>query len=330
MDQVIIGATGSYEKYTGGRVSQNIVSVDPDYVAEITLIEPESNPTVDKTQHVYERFQITAEGGFYLPFTSQDEKQFGEMFQNPIYFENTTTGGWGALMGSININQGFAFNYNTSSDPFIAAQRTLLLNRMFFLPGGELTVLDEAIVQGTGVYYKYTGGSLNETVLSNDPTYIAEITLVEKEPHDSHLVNPAEVTLFLDANSTEAIDEPILNNTGGTIGTRFHVPVNNEDGTRLGSLLGYSYLFPNPAGQTVNGNRRLFLKDGGLSVFNDYIVHATGIYVGYAGGTAATSNDKITLIPPVTERHSAGNRVVEKSGSMSVLLAAALFSLMWL
>jgi hypothetical protein len=117
---------------------------------------------------------------------------------------------------------------------------------------------------------------------------------------------------------------------GGVIGKRIHVPINNEDGTRIGSVLGYAYLFPNPAGQTVNGNRRLFLKDGGLSVFNDYIVHASGIYVGYAGGRLATSDNKITLIPPVTEGHSAGNRVVEKPGIMPVLLAAALASLIWL
>ena len=336
MDQAIVGATGSYEKYTGGRVSQNIASVDPDYVSEIALIEPETtSPTVDKAQHhdVHETLRITGEGGFYLPLTSQDGKeQYGEMFQNPIHVKNTTTGDWEEIsMG--NINQGFAFNYNTSSDPFIAAKRTLLLNRLFFLPGGVLTVLDESIVQGTGVYSKYTEGSFNESTISNDPKYIAEITLLEKEPVDSHLVNHPEVTIYLDA-SKQNMMEPMLTSMGTSIGVRMHVPVNNEDGIRIGTLLGYGYRFPDPAGATRNVNKHLFLKDGDLTMFNEYIVHGTGIYAGYAGGSAPMSGGKITLVPPAvvpprseTERHSAGKRLVEKPGNMPLLLVVVLASL---
>lgn len=118
MDQTIVSATRFYDKYSGGRVSQNIASVDPDYVSEITLIEPETtSPTVDQAQDVPATLRITSEGGFYLPFMSQDgKKQYGEMFQNPILVKNTTSGDWiDQSMGSI--NQGFAFNYNTSSDP---------------------------------------------------------------------------------------------------------------------------------------------------------------------------------------------------------------------
>ena len=326
MDQTIVSATGSYEKYSGGRVSQNIASVDPDYVSEITLIQPETtSPTVDQTQDVPATLRITSEGGFYLPFMSQDgKKQYGEMFQNPILVKNTTSGDWidQSMIGSI--NQGFAFNYNTSSDPFIAAHRTLLMNRLFFLSGGELTVLDNAIVEGTGIFSRYTGGSFNESVISNDPHYVAEIILLEKEPVDSNIEYPPVVTFFLDTNSTEAIKEPILNNMGAPIGERVHIPVNDEDGTRVGSVLGYAYLFPNPAGPTVNGNRRLFLKDGDLIIFNNYIVHATGIYAGYVGGTAPTSaGNKITIIPAAaaqteTERHSAGY-LVENPGRASVV-----------
>ena len=326
MDQTIVSATGSYEKYSGGRVSQNIASVDPDYVSEITLIQPETtSPTVDQTHDVPATLRITSEGGFYLPFMTQDgKKQYGEMFQNPILVKNTTSGDWidQSMIGSI--NQGFAFNYNTSSDPFIAAHRTLLMNRLFFLSGGELTVLDNAIVEGTGIFSRYTGGSFNESVISNDPHYVAEIILREKEPVDSNIENPPEVTFFLDTNSTEAIKEPILNNMGAPIGERVHVPVNDEDGTRVGSVLGYAYLFPNPAGPTVNGNRRLFLKDGDLIIFNNYIVHATGIYAGYVGGTAPTSAGKITIIPEAvteteTEIHSAGYRLVENPRRASVV-----------
>mmetsp|Transcript_21894 Transcript_21894/g.62813 ORF Transcript_21894/g.62813 Transcript_21894/m.62813 type:complete len:418 (-) Transcript_21894:2161-3414(-) len=326
MDQAIVGATGSYEKYTGGEVSQNIASVDPDYVSEITLLEPGTSSAADKTQQIHETLKITAEGGFFLSFSSPSGEQIGEMFQNPIFVKNTTTGEWERSIGSI--SQGFGYNF--APGPY--SDSSYVGNRLVFLPGGELTVCDDAIVQGTGAYSKYTGGSIKENVTSLHPNFVAEITLNEKEPYADHLVNPAEVTLFPNDNSAEAIQKPILNSTGAPIGVRLQLPVENQDGAPLGTMLAYAYLFPNPAGQTRNGNRHLFLKDGDLTIFNDIIVHATGIYAGYAGGRAPTSESdhKITLIPPQTiERHSAGKQT-KASETMSVLLVVALVSFIWL
>src|SRR5210317_1888592 len=52
MDQTIVSGSGSYEKYTNGRVEQRIQSVDPEYISEITLVEPtaaDSNNHQDET-----------------------------------------------------------------------------------------------------------------------------------------------------------------------------------------------------------------------------------------------------------------------------------------
>ena len=54
-----------------------------------------------------------------------------------------------------------------------------MANRFFQLEYGELNVMNEVIVSGTGIYSKYTGGYLNETLISVDP-FETEITLVEK------------------------------------------------------------------------------------------------------------------------------------------------------
>lgn len=352
MDEAIVVATGSYEKYTGGRISENIASFVPDYTLEITLLEPEEvgsiTTTADQTQQVYETFKITAEGGFALPFMSPSGEQFGEMFQNPIFVKNNKTGDWEKLKDGSTC-QGFGFNfvpevwlpndtlvYFTEISPYIGS--SFVRNRLFFLPGGELTVCNEAIVQGTGVYKRYTGGSFRENVTHLHPKYVAEITLQEKEPYDSHLENPPGVILFFNPNSTEAMEKPILNGSGAMIGLRLQHPIENQDGARVGTMLAYAFVFPNPAGQTRNGNRQLFMKDGGMTIFNDHIVHATGIYAGYAGGRAPSSLNKMTLIPPRRrrtadeERHSAGERVLKTPGNVPVIviLVVALASLIWI
>jgi len=331
MNQVIVAATGRYEKYTGGSVFSDLVSQYPDYILEITLLETETS-LMPCAYEPFRVFEITSEGGYYLPFTSPDGKQIGEMFQNPIFVQNMPASREESI-GSI--NQGFSFNFDTSRDSFIGSNETSLQNRVFFLPCGRLTVLDLAIVQGTGAYTNYTGGSLDEVVISQDPHYVSQITLREKEPYDVNLANLPDVSLLV--NEFDASWEPILNGNGSEIGDRVHAPISNQNGTRVGSMLAYFYLFPDPVGQTLNGNVKLYLEDGNLTIFNNILVRATGVYAGYVGGRASIFERNITLIPPspsspsppMEELYSAGKRVTKTHDNLCVLLVAALASLIW-
>ncbi|KAL7536356.1 hypothetical protein ACHAWF_005443 [Thalassiosira exigua] len=327
LDEAIVMGTGSYEKYTGGRVEQKIASVDPEYVSEITLVEPRTEDKAEDEEHennmILETFRITSEGGFFNSFTSYaDGKMMGEMFQSPVLVQNTSVGTWEPLADSK--DQGFGYRY--VSDAFIEqheangnsmSMANMLANRIFFLPGGELTTLEESIVQGTGMYSKYTGGSLDESIISMSPTYVAEITLKEKEPIDADATLP-EVTLLLNPESEDAIREPITNATGVPIGMKIQVPVSNEEGTLLGTMLGYVYDFPNPAGQTRNGNRKLYLEGGSLTIFNDAIVRATGTYVGYTGGRAPSMHNQtiamVTLVRPPQAKHDGTTSSGQTSG----------------
>ena len=112
-------------------------------------------------------FSVTSEGGFYSSIDNATGIQIGERFQNNAISPD------GNMIG---ISQGFAFNFepDTSPDP---ANR----NWIFFLEGGQLDVLDQAIVSGTGKYEKYTGGTVQQQITSVDPTYTSEITLVEPQ-----------------------------------------------------------------------------------------------------------------------------------------------------
>ena len=72
----------------------------------------------------------------------------------------------------IGTNQGYAFNFPPDDANY--ASRISLSNRIF----GELNVLNEVIVAGNGVYKVYTGGTFNEKIISYEPLYVAEITLI--------------------------------------------------------------------------------------------------------------------------------------------------------
>ena len=209
----------------------------------------------------------------------------------------------------------------------------MIANRIFFLPDGELTVLNDAIVQGRGKYAKYTGGTLNETMVSMMP-YVAEITLLlkkhdEKEPVDT--VNDSIITFALEAGESESITN---GDDSSIIGMKIQGAVFNKAG-RIGTMLSYHYSFPNPAGAIVNGNRNLLLEDGSVTIFNDAIVGATVAYVGYNGGRAmSTTTDKITLIPPGLEVGKNEDNINPASGChkyhFSTTGAGFFLSLVWL
>lgn len=88
-----------------------------------------------------------------------------------------------------------------------------------------------------------------------------------------NIINGPDVYFSLNIRADGGLYEPILDGMGAPVGERYQLPV-DQDGTRLGTILGYSFIFPSlnstgVSGQNRNGNRHLYLKDGDLIVFNE-------------------------------------------------------------
>ena len=240
-------------------------------------------------------FSVTSEGGFYSSIDNTTGVQIGERFQNNAISPE------GKMIG---ISQGFAFNFkpDTSPDP---ANR----NWIFFLEGGQLDVLDQAIVSGTGKYEKYTGGTVQQQITSVDPTYTSEITLVE----------PQQI-MALEEESNNELEtqfqfgfeggyvQLIYDTSGEQIGTLFQVDmlvknVSSGDFNVIGGLnQGYAINFPNagedsyiekyqPANSSAEVvlTNRLFFIEGGdvLTTLDNTIIQGTGAYSKYTGGMCA-------------------------------------------
>lgn len=202
-NQVVLGGTGQYRKFTGTQFIQDIISPDPDWVAtatfstaiDSTAVSPdEVNGDVKAT---YDFKLIGGDAGFsdfILDYNTQQE--IGNRFQNPVL---------DPLGNRIGTNQGFRFDFPpdeyTKNKPFYMA------NRFFQLKDGELNVMNEVIVLGTGIYSKYTGGYLNETLISVNP-FETEIILVEKS---SSSVSDDEV----DDETPNNDEEEVVDEVGG-------------------------------------------------------------------------------------------------------------------
>ena len=100
-------------------------------------------------------------------------KQTGERFQNPIY----------NLDGNrIGTNQGYGFDFPVSYHNLTQGWQG---NRIFYLEGGTLDVLDEIIVAATGNYSKYAGGMFHEVIVTSDPDWVSEIWVTLHPPSSS-------------------------------------------------------------------------------------------------------------------------------------------------
>ena len=176
-NQVVLRGTGPYRKFVGIEATQDIISIDPNWVADLTFSatkpstpdEEEVELDGDNKDTTYDFKLIGGDAGFsdyILDYNTQQE--IGNRFQNPVLNPS------GKRIGT---NQGFRFNFPpdeyTKNKPFYMA------NRLFQLEDGELNVMNELIVSATGIYSKYLGGYFNETLISSDP-FTSEITLVEK------------------------------------------------------------------------------------------------------------------------------------------------------
>eukprot|EP00986_Skeletonema_menzelii_P018780 scaffold26711_cov196-Skeletonema_menzelii.AAC.3 len=124
------------------------------------------------------QFFITSAGGFTRYFTEESNgTRYGMQFQNPVY---TNKGG-----ERIGTNQGYSFWFPDDSfmlehDLDIGQSVDALFKmptRTFFLLNGTITVVNEAVVQATGMYSEFQGGFLLENATGTDP-YEADIYLM--------------------------------------------------------------------------------------------------------------------------------------------------------
>ena len=170
-NEQVIHATKRLRKYVGTTLSEEILSTDPQYVADITLPLPSDKEEGAGEDYISDGpydFRITSEGGFYDPILDANGMQIGERFQNPVYNSSNAR---------IGTNQGYGFNFPVSTfAPPIAHG-----NRLFYLEGGTLDVLNEAIVAASGIYRKYDGGRFKETIVSYNPVFVSEIVLLESD-----------------------------------------------------------------------------------------------------------------------------------------------------
>ncbi len=166
IDENIVHSTGSLLGYAGGSVKEQIISASP-YVAEVTISPPAKGEDIDAGPS---SFRFSAEGGFFEPMLIGDNNtQVGERFKDSVYDDTNTI--------RIGTNQGFAFNFPRTYLPEWASQYVAIRN--VFLEGGTLDILNHVVVGATGIYQKYVGWDYNETVLSYNPVFLADIKLVE-------------------------------------------------------------------------------------------------------------------------------------------------------
>jgi hypothetical protein len=99
-------------------------------------------------------------------FDSETGNQIGIRFQNNVFHVST-----GARIGT---NQGYGPLF-PPNDYTLNIQS----NRHFYLNEGSLVIYNEVVVGATGIYKRYTGGIVTETVESLDPYYNATILLME-------------------------------------------------------------------------------------------------------------------------------------------------------
>ena len=189
-NDVIVYATGNYSQFVGGQFHQDIVPVSdqqPYFIADITVSQSTTdnteNPPSDNEAAAADdddddddndgsyNFIIKSEGGF---FSSIDDvltgDPIGERFQSPIIDPN------GKQIGT---NQGYGFKF-----PIPAAEFNLTTtlfqsnNRFFFHDGSIIDVFNDYIVSASGNYTKYQGGQLLQNVISDNPKWAAEVTLI--------------------------------------------------------------------------------------------------------------------------------------------------------
>ena len=319
-NEYIMSANGTYAQYSGGTISFNILTYDPAYIAEVTLVEPPPLPsptTTDADADETMTLRITDEGGWNKRINHDDP-----VVEDDDNIELDVDGGRdGAVIGMrfqdnvidtdgtnntvIGINTGFMYefpkldgidtNWNTNR------QITMRDNDGDGDTDETILIFNDVIVYATGKYSQFVGPFVEDVVPVSDqqPYFIADMTLsksttsttTQNLPSDNDdddndgsydFIIKSEGGFFSDIND-------VL--TGDPIGNRFQNPILDRNGNRIGVRQGFGFHFPMPGAEfnvsihPSQENRQLFFTDGSsMGVFNNYIVLATGNYTKYQGG----------------------------------------------
>lgn len=196
LNEAIVLGTGAYSKYTGGSITEKIISSDPeDYMVEVTFNVAANEDIVDKEEVSEVSFLLNSGVStdvIHHTIRDSSDANMGELYQMTLFDE-------GVSVGTIS-----AYNYNFP--PIPTANTASQGNRYLLFEDGDVTVFNEIIVQGTGAYVAFNGGTLSEVIVSTDPVYSARITMTlppDKETASSNETSSIDV----DDNNTTMDDQ---------------------------------------------------------------------------------------------------------------------------
>ena len=155
-DLAIVAGTGSYSKYTGGSIVQDVIQFNEngemlevgEMQVELTLVEPEMYTEQDDDEEDSEiAIRIEAEGGFWEGIYDTDGTRIGALYQNVIYDANSNT--------RIGMNQGYSYSFPNESyiQIDLGYSYGLLSNanrRFIFDNGDSMDIFNEIVVHGSG------------------------------------------------------------------------------------------------------------------------------------------------------------------------------------
>ena len=228
-DLAIVAGTGSYAKYTGGSIVQDVIQFNEnggmlevgEMQVELTLVEPEMYTEQDDDEEDSEiAIRIEAEGGFWEGIYDTDGTRIGALYQNVIYDANSNT--------RIGMNQGYSYSFPNESyiqiDLGYSYGYLSNANRRFIFDNGDsMDIFNEIVVHGTGQYAKYTGLVLPEKIVSAPPNpYVSEITLV---PPSTSSSSKDDLTAS-DVGQDKGYDFKVVRN-----GTGFYEPIVSKNST---------------------------------------------------------------------------------------------------
>lgn len=181
-NRVIVRGTGRYKKYTGTTFKAMQISLDPNWISEITLSDPilassmtdddddEHQTLLNSTNTAYYLRVVGGDVGFSDLILDYDTKEeIGSRFQNHVLDPT------GKRIGT---NQGYRLDFPTDGTKYTEGKPFYLANRLFYLEDGELNVLNERIISASGIYKKYTGGFFKEKLISANP-FTSDVTLTQ-------------------------------------------------------------------------------------------------------------------------------------------------------
>ena len=160
-------------------------------------------------------FRFTSEDGFWEPMLiGENETMLGERFRDSVYDMETNT--------RIGTNSGFAFTFPTTLLPRWANPYIEIRN--VYLDGGSIDILNQVVVGASGAYKSYVGWIYDETIVSYNPIFTADIKLLDPSAEaetgasapspsssieEGNSVNTAEVTAD-DPNPNPSAEQEII------------------------------------------------------------------------------------------------------------------------